>query len=429
VSLVFLVLCLTVLLGQLLVPRRFAFLPLLIATCHLPNEPVLELGVSFTITKLLILVGLLRALFERRRFWSVYEPLDILFLLWTIWAILSGCFHNPPDHNPITTRLSLAYESLGVYLYGRSFLRTPADVSRFGRCLALTTVPVAVLMVSETVTGENVYANLGAPSSEVRDGRIRANGPFSHSILAGTVGAVSFPLVLYHRTAFTVVGIAACVAMAVSSHSSGPLITFAIALLGLLLWRWRRSLRRIRAAAVAGLIALHIVMNAPVWFLIARIDLTGSSTSYYRAELISQAINHFGEWWLTGTDYTRHWMQTGSIWSADQADLPNYYIRMGVTGGLTLLLLFVAIIAQAFRSLGRRMRSMRADGDRRERTLWCVGTTLAAYAVAFISVTPFDQSYVFFCLLLGAVPGIAAKSPKQHTQAQLLSSPQLSNAI
>jgi hypothetical protein len=55
------------------------------------------------------------------------------------------------------------------------------------------------------------------------------------------------------------------------------------------------------------------------------------------------------------------------------------------------------------------MRSLRTVRDRGEFMLWCVGVTLFAYAVMSISVTFFDQSYVLFCLLIGAVPGITRK--------------------
>jgi len=31
-----------------------------------------------------------------------------------------------------------------------------------------------------------------------------------------------------------------------------------------------------------------------------KIDLTGSSTGWHRAELIDSALRHFNEWWLVG---------------------------------------------------------------------------------------------------------------------------------
>ena len=48
-------------------------------------------------------------------------------------------------------------------------------------------------------------------------------------------------------------------------------------------------------------------MKAPVWALIARVDLTGSSSSYQRYQLVDMTIRHFGAWWLIGTPDYVNW--------------------------------------------------------------------------------------------------------------------------
>ena len=96
-------------------------------------------------------------------------------------------------------------------------------------------------------------------------------------------------------------------------------------------------------------------MKAPAYYLLARIDLTGSSTSWHRAALIDMALGHLSEWWAFGTDHTRHWMPYGVPWSDNHSDITNYYISMGVNGGLPLMLLFIAILAKAFYA-GRWLR-------------------------------------------------------------------------
>ena len=88
-------------------------------------------------------------------------------------------------------------------------------------------------------------------------------------------------------------------------------MTAAFVLLGLILWNARKYMRLIRWGALFGIVAVAIVMNAPLYYLIARIDLTGSSTGYHRAALIDAAITHANEWWVGGTDHTRHWMPYG----------------------------------------------------------------------------------------------------------------------
>ena len=190
--------CIGLVVAQCVVPRRYAFVPLTVAACQLPNAPVLEVGVSFSVVKLLILVGLLRAVLDGRRSLAPRQPLDMTMAAWACWAVLSAAFHHPRDSNPLTIRASLAYD-IFAYLYGRAFLRTSEDLFRFARTLALALVPLAALMLVEATTGNNLYTALGVPLSAMREGGIRASGPFGHPILAGTVGAVCLPLVLLNR--------------------------------------------------------------------------------------------------------------------------------------------------------------------------------------------------------------------------------------
>ncbi|HWI57982.1 MAG TPA: hypothetical protein VNZ22_12195, partial [Bacillota bacterium] len=198
-----------------------------------------------------------------------------------------------------------------------------------------------------------------------------------------------------------------CALIVVGSASSGPLLALFAGLAGLALWRWRTRMAVIRRLAVLGLIGLHLVMKAPVWYLMARIDLAGGSTGWHRAELVSAALKHLDEWWLIGTDYTRHWIAYGVGWSQYHVDMTNYYISMGVTGGLLLVGCFVGILIKAFQSLGRGMRTMREVNDPREFILWCVGTCLFAHCVTFLSISYFDQSNITFAMVVGTVPGLS----------------------
>jgi hypothetical protein len=264
------------------------------------------------------------------------------------------------------------------------------------------------MILFEKMTGHNLFFTLGGVSdiSEIRDGRIRAQGPFAHSILAGTVGAVCLPLMIglwqqHRRTA--VAGILACCSMIFASGSSGPIMSAAAAIGALFMWHWRYNMRLVRWLAVLGYIGLDLVMKAPAYYLIARIDLTGSSTSWHRAFLIESALDHLSEWWLAGTDFTRHWIPYGVSWSKDHADITNHYLRMGVDGGLPLMLLFIAILAKGFSYVGRTLRLIPESSPQSRFMIWALGASLFAHAATFISVSYFDQSFVFIYLTLAAI--------------------------
>ena len=410
---IFVLLCLVLLAAQFTLPRRYAFAPLLVAVCHFQNVAVIQVGVTFSVAKLVILAGLIRATYERRIVLSSRQSLDVLVVGWMCWAVLSGFFHSARDYNPITIRLSLAYDAFGAYLYARSYLRNQSDFLRFIKCLALVVIPLAALLLLEKASARNFYGAIagGIHEVEVRGGRLRAMGPFLHSILAGTFGATVFLLLVPLRSSnprLAAAGAAACGTIVFSSASSGPIMTLLSGLMALALWRFRKSVRWIRMVVLFAIVALHLIMEAPVWYLMARIDLAGGSTGWHRAELITAALKYIDEWWLVGTDYTRHWIAYGVGWSSDQTDLTNDYLSMGVWGGLPLMLLFIAVLMKAFKLLGQRIHELRRTGNRAEFVLWCVGSSLFAHCVTFLSIAYFDQSRIAFWMVIGAVPGLCA---------------------
>jgi hypothetical protein len=280
-------------------------------------------------------------------------------------------------------------------------------------------VPVALEMTFEHATGKDLFAVFGGVDENVffRDGAFRAQGPFGHPILAGTVGAVCFPLMVglfcRHRLAGVIGGVA-CLGMIVASASSGPMMSVIFGLVAVSLWRWRQWTRTACFAAVGVYLALELLMTRPAYYLISKIDLTGSSTGWYRSRLIESSIEHFSEWWLFGTDRTGHWMHVTIGLTDQHADITNYYIMIGVIGGFPATLLLIAILWRAFRSVGQMVRSS-ADQPWSDRfMIWCLGAGLFAHASTSLSVAYFDQSMMFFWL------NIAVISSMQTVQALAL---------
>jgi hypothetical protein len=140
-------------------------------------------------------------------------------------------------------------------------------------------------------------------------------------------------------------------------------------------------------------------MNDPVYFLLARIDITGGSTGWHRAELIQSAFAHLGEWWAVGTDRTRHWMPTGIHANERHTDITNFYLQMGVWGGLPLLFLFLSNLWVAFAAVGRWLQSNKAAAAKTRFLAWTIGSILFGHATNFFSISYFDQSVVLLYLL------------------------------
>jgi len=94
--------------------------------------------------------------------------------------------------------------------------------------------------------------------------------------------------------------------MVVTSASSTPLLAFIAVILGILMWPLRGKMRAIRWGLALLLIGLHLVMKAPVWFLINHIDFVSGNSGYHRALLIDMCVKHFWDWWLIGVKSTQN---------------------------------------------------------------------------------------------------------------------------
>lgn len=374
----------------------------------MPLASVVELGpFNFSVLRILIPVGLVRVIMRGEHLMDRMNSLDRLMVAWAAWTLISSLFHRD-IFGVLVNRLGLVYNGCGIYFLLRVACQSLDDVVRLCRMMAILLLPLSIEMLSEKMTGHNLFSVLGGISeiSEIRDGRVRAQGPFFHSILAGTVGAACLPLTIglwqqHRKTA--IVGMAACCSMVFASASSGPIMSTFFGVGALFMWYWRHKMRLIRWLAVLAYIGLDLVMKAPVYYLIARIDLTGSSTSWHRAALIDAALAHLSEWWFAGTDFTRHWMDYGVGWSENHIDVTNYYLRMGVDGGLLLMLLFIAILAKGFSFVGQALQQADNSIPISRFMIWALGASLFAHAASFISISYFDQSFVFLYLTLAAI--------------------------
>jgi hypothetical protein len=231
---------------------------------------------------------------------------------------------------------------------------------------------------------------------------------FQHSLTAGTFAATLVPLfVLLWKNGrgkvMAIAGLIACTVMTVCSNSSTPLMAYVAGVLGICLWPIRRKMKTVRRAIVISLLVLAVVMKAPVWFIIARIDLTGSSGGYHRAQLVDEFIRHFSDWWLIGVKELE-----AAKWGEDMWDQQNQFVNVGETGGLLGLCIFVTMLSRSYARIGRFR--MFAAGTNREWLSWLLGAALFANLVGFFGVNYFDQSKVSWFVLLAMISATTASA-------------------
>lgn len=402
-------------------PRRFAAIPLLLAALYMTLGQVLEIGpASFTVMRILVAVGILRVLLKSERIANGMNRVDRMLILWAVWLIGSSVFHTS---GAWVFRAGMLWSDLGCYFLFRIFVQDPEDVQRIFKALCVLLVPIAVLMLLEKSSGRNFFASLGGINElpDFREGHVRAQGPFSHAILAGTVGATCFPMALClwktHRK-HALLGLFAASGIVFASTSTGPIMMVLFILFGLALWKVRKRLRIVRWLALTTVIALDAVMKAPVYYLMMRIDIAGGSTGWHRARLVESSLEHLDEWWLVGTDYTRHWMPTGLSAYEAHSDITNHLLAMGVWGGLPLMFLFIMALMAAFRAVGLALRAHESASMEYRFLIWALGATLFGHVVTFLSISLFDQSVVFFYLVLAAIGAVQALKALSGTAAK-----------
>lgn len=391
------------------VPRKWAPVALFIGCCYMTMGQGISLGgISLPIYRMLLVVGLLRVMVKGERLTGPKNPIDKLILWWAGWVVLASFFHDWDIGSGPVYAAGYAFNLVAIYFLIRIWCTDLHDVTALLVVIAFLLVPIALEMVSEKITKTNQFSVFGGVpySVDIREGKYRAQGPFRHPILAGTVGATCLPLFIgiwkRHRFAGTV-GIVAGMGMALTCASSGPIMTAMAGMFAVIMWRFRNLTKAARLAAVAGYFGLAIVTGEPGYYMMKRIDISGGSTGYHRARLIESAIEHLGEWWLFGTDFTRHWMETGVSFSPNHADITNYYLVFGVTAGLVAVALIIAILIIAFRWVGEVYRAHFEDTPEDSFMIWCLGAGLFAHATTSISVSYFDQSLVFFWMNVAVI--------------------------
>lgn len=391
-----------------LVPRRWATFPVLLLACLIPSAQRLALaGLDLTLLRLIILFGWLR-LFVKGEWRAIRLCLPDKFLL--AWAGVEAAAYIALHRNSgaIVYMSARMYEGLGTYFLFRALVRDWQGLRCVALQLAIIAVPTGLAFFNENLTRRNVFSVFGGVPAitPIRQGRLRCFGAFDNPIVAGCFFAAAIPLIaaLWWSRAgrlrpMAVVGVGFSMIVVITCASSTPVAAVAAGVLGATLFYLRHWMKEIRLGIVVTLVALHLVMNPPVWHLISRIDIVGGSTGWHRYNLIDQAIRRVFEWGLIGVKSTGHW-------GIQLFDVTNQYVLEGVYGGLGALTFFILVIVTAYRGVGRLWRA--AGRDREKVALaWGLGVTLYVHTMCFIAVSYFGQIIVSWYMVPAMIASLA----------------------
>jgi hypothetical protein len=390
----------------LILPREKAITPFLLAFFIIPFGQVVVLGgFHFTALRVLILAGLAKRAIPRSsssegKYPGGFNGIDQMVLLWSITAVAIFCFEFM-EKQAFINALGTLLDTLGGYVVVRFLIPDREAMRRSFKAMAAICVIQGIPMIIEQFTHINVFGYTGAVwlGSAIRDGKVRASGTLG-ALTAGPLGGLLIPMFLWlwtekkSRMAASA-GLAGAMAMVITSNSSTSWMALIGSLVGLAFWRLRTRMRLVRWGLLCTLVALHLYMKAPVWALIARIDLTGSSSGYQRYALLDMTIRHFTDWWLVGTpEYVN--------WGWDTYDLCNQFVAVALTGGLLPLILYIAIFKRGFAAVGAGRTLV--NGDRKQEWLfWCLGSTLFATVVSYFGINSGAVLMIGFFVLVTCI--------------------------
>jgi len=412
----------------LLGPRKYASVPfLLVVFLGSLGQQIYLGGFHFYVARILIIAAMLRLIVAK---FTAPGPLlaggmnivDKLFVGWVFFRCVTNIILNGGATGAITYQASFMIDAIGAFLLMRFAIRDEDDIVRVIKVFALLTCIFAVTMMDEKFHNQNIFGYLGVLPVVplVREGAIRATAAFAHPILAGVFGVALMPLFWWlwssgKAKAAGLLGFCGSLGMMLTSASSTPLMAFLAALAAWSAWPFRNRMRIVRWGVVIMLIALHLVMKAPVWMLIARVDLIAGNSGYHRAMLIDQCIRHFTDWWLIGTN-------AAGTWGWDMWDTSNQFVQEAENGGLVTFIFFVLIIARSFSKIGKARKIVQNDRQQ-EQFMWFLAVTLFTNCVCFFGISYFDHTkfmwFTFLAIVVAATAPILANQKVSETASDL----------
>jgi hypothetical protein len=396
----------------LFLPRKYVIVPVLITSLLVPMvQQIVMGGLHLFVIRIIILSGCVRMLITKLSSQTElaaggFNSVDKWFTLWAVFRALASIvlYASMPA---VIGECGFLWDAIGGYFLLRFLVRDCEDITRAAKVLALIGIVAAAGMLNEKLHSQNMFGYIGGVPiiPIVRAGSIRAQGPFMHPILAGTFGGTLLPLFFWlwkvaKAKVLAVIGIISSTVIVLSAASSTAIMAFGGGIFAMCFWPFRKRMKQVRWGILILLLSLNFAMKAPVWYLIARVDIISASTSYQRAFLIDQFVRHFGDWWLVGT-------YQSEAWGVDMWDHTNQFVAEGESGGLATLVCFIAMISVSFGRIGKARKAIEGDKEK-EWMLWILGAALFSHMVGYFGISYFDQTRFAWFLLLAMITAATA---------------------
>jgi hypothetical protein len=306
---------------------------------------------------LLLVPALLKLLRERRHFVSS----DLFIFLAAAWMI--GSRVQDDGLNP--SAVAEVIELFGGYLVSRAYFFGRPELQQFMRVFKIIMLIIVLLATLEPLAGTNVVTttlsaifHTPVNTTQFRLGIARAQSTIEDSELFGTLCCVAGCLCLYLEPdgARKIRWVALCFFGCLLSISSGPLLAFAVVLasraydrlLRRFRWRWKAYV----ATITISLIAVFVISNNPVGWLIAHL-LFDPGSSYFRVYVFDYYLAHIAVHPITGWGFGP--VGTDDFLSTTTVD--SVWIVCAVRYGIPMIFfLFLTNVSAFVRAAPRRKK-------------------------------------------------------------------------
>ena len=374
--------------------------------------------VDILVGRVVVGVLLMRCLCDSRiRNKFVWSRLDTwVAISMSIYVVVALIYFIMPFMQRVENRGGFVMDTWLAYMVARFIITDKSKLVSFAKCIGFILIPLAILGVTESVTGWQSFSHLWrfcpwyreSTTLPQRWGLTRAVGPFGHPILFGGSFALFMPLIYYLRHeggmwkswAYILFGIALIGAL--SSMSSGPWVMAILVIICLAMEKRRYLLKPIFVLFIVSCVFTQITSDREFYHVVVSYANPLGGAGWHRAMLIDLAIQHFGEWWLTG--YGNQDPGWGQYLGMVHTDVTNEFILVGTRYGAFGMLALIIVLVKAFRKVTYTYR--RKTDPKSRHILWSLGSMLFSVIVTWMSVSFFGQLATLFYISLGILVSV-----------------------
>jgi hypothetical protein len=211
--------------------------------------------------------------------------------------------------------------------------------------------------------------------------------------------------------ALLIVGIICSIIITVVATTSGALVVLYLEIAVLGCWFVRGFTRWVSWAVLSVILIFGFGFGASAFLYLSRYF---GGTGIHRTELYTSAARHFFDWWLVGTKATVGWTTSHFGATVNYAsDITSGYIREATSGGILVMIFFMLMIVYCFNAIKKASANPRFSETSHKFLLWTLATSLLGHTFSLLSVSYFDQSIIWFYMLISMIAAISGMPEKE----------------